>query len=85
MFGLQKIFFDLKWALEMSLIAKWGPGGKIVWYIIQYYFEEFLTPMLTLGPRLYRSSNLVLHLKMWEKIGVKSPCVALVLFSTKFA
>jgi hypothetical protein len=29
LFGLQKIFFDLKWVIEMSLMTKWGPGGKI--------------------------------------------------------
>jgi hypothetical protein len=28
-FGLQKLLFDLKCAIEMSVITKWGPGGKI--------------------------------------------------------
>ena len=27
--GLQKIFSDLKWAIERSLISKWGPGDKM--------------------------------------------------------
>ena len=47
---------------------KWGPGCKI-WdcSIILHYFAENLTCMLTLGLRSYRSSNLVLDLKMWEK------------------
>ena len=55
-------------------ITKWGPGGKIWdWYIIQYYFAEYLTPMLTLGLRSYRSSNLALDLKMWEKLESNLP------------
>ena len=28
-FGLQKVFFDLKLVIEMSLITNWGTGGKI--------------------------------------------------------
>ena len=42
-------------------------------YIILYYFAEYLTPMLTLDPRSYRSSNLVLDLKMWEKLESNLP------------
>ena len=46
---------------------KWGHGCKIWdWSIILYYFAVYLTCMLTLGLRLYKSSNLVLDLKMWE-------------------
>ena len=48
----RKYVFDLKWAIEMSLITKWGRGGKIWdWYIIWQYFAEYLTPILNLGPR----------------------------------
>ena len=34
--------------------------------MILHYFTEYLTCMLTLGLRLYRSSNLVVDLKKWE-------------------
>ena len=34
---------------------------------------EYLTPMLTLGLRSYESSNLVLDLKMREKLELKLP------------
>ena len=69
---LQKVFF---WP-EMSIITKWRSGEK-TWgyYIVWHYFAEYLTPILTLGLHLYRNSNLVLDLKIWEKIGVKSLCV----------
>jgi hypothetical protein len=36
--------------------------------MILHYFPECLTPMLTLGPRSYRSPNLVLVLQMWENL-----------------
>ena len=46
---------------------KWGHGCKIWdWSIILHYFVEYLTIMLTLGFHSYKSSNLVLDLKMWE-------------------
>ena len=67
-------FFNLKWAIEMSLNVKWGPSGKIWdWCIIQYYSVEHVTPMLTLGPRSCRSSNLVLDLKLWENLETNLP------------
>ena len=70
----RKYFFDLKLAIWISVIIKWGPGGKIWdWYIILHYFAEYLTPMLTLGPHKYRRSNLVLDLKIWEKFQSNLP------------
>jgi hypothetical protein len=36
--------------------------------MILHYFPECLTPMLTLGPRSYRSPNLELVLQMWENL-----------------
>ena len=74
-FVLWKIFSDLKLAIEMSLITKWGPSGKIWdWYIIQHYFAKYLTSMLTLGPCLF---NFSIEFQNVRKIGVKSSCVCL--------
>ena len=73
----RKYFLDQKLAIEISVTIKWEPGGKIWdWYMILHYFPEYLTPMLTLGPRSYRSPNFVLVLPMWENLEstVKSPC-----------
>ena len=42
--------------------------------MILHYCPEHLIPMLTLGPRSYRSPNLVGFANV-EKFGVKSPCV----------
>ena len=64
----RKYIFDLKFTIKGSIIMKWGHGCKIWdWSIILYYFSKYLTCMLTLGLRSYRSSNLVIDLKMWEK------------------
>ena len=41
--------------------------------MILHYFPEYLTPMLTLGPRSYRSPNLVLVLQMWENLESNLP------------
>jgi hypothetical protein len=70
----RKYFFDQKFGIEISLTIKWGSGGKIwVWHIILHYFPEYLTPMLTLVPRSYRSPNLVLVLQMWENLESNLP------------
>ena len=63
----RKYIFDLKSTIKVSIIMKWRHGCKIWdWSIILHYFAEYLTFMLTLSLRFYRSSNLVLDLKMWE-------------------
>ena len=41
--------------------------------MILHYFPEYLTPMLILGPRSYRSPNLVLVLQMWEDLESNLP------------
>ena len=70
----RKYIFDLKFTIKGSIIMKWGHGCKIWdWSIILHYFAEYLTCMLTLGLRSYRSSNLVLDLKMWEKFESNLP------------
>ena len=64
----KRFIFDLKLTIKGSIIMKWGHGCKIWdWSMILHYFTKYLTCMLTLGLRLYRSSNLVIDLKMWEK------------------
>ena len=64
----RKYIFDLKFTIKGGMIMKWGHGCKI-WdcSIILHYFAVYLTCMLTLGLHSYRSSNLVIDLKMWEK------------------
>ena len=53
----------------MSLITKCGSGGKIWdWYLIPHYFVEYLTPVMSLGPRQY-----YMDLKMWEKLESNLP------------
>ena len=70
----RKYIFDLKFTIKGSIIMKWGHGCKIWdWSIILHYFAEYLTCMLTLGLRSYRSSNLVLDLKMWENFESNLP------------
>ena len=70
----RKYIFDLKFTIKVSVIMKWGHGCKIWdWSIILHYFAEYLTCMLTLGLRSYRSSNLVIDLKMWEKFESNPP------------
>ena len=70
----RKYIFDLKFTIKVSVIMKWGHGCKIWdWSIILHYFAEYLTCMLTLGLRSYRSSNLVLDLKMWENFESNLP------------
>ena len=57
--------------------------GCFPWYIIQHYFAENLTYVLTLGMHWYRSSNLVLHLKMWENLESNPPvCSTLTQYRT---
>ena len=50
----ETILFDLKLAIELSLIIKWVPDGKICYWVIHTsegnYFASYLTHMLTLGP-----------------------------------
>ena len=70
----RKYIFDLKFTIKVSVIMKWGHGCKIWdWSIILHYFAEYLTSMLTLGSCSYRSSKLVLDLKMWEKFESNLP------------
>ena len=74
----KKYILDLKFTIKGSVIMKWGHGCKIWdWSIILHYFAEYLTCMLTLGLRSYRSSNLVIDLKMWEKFESNLPVWAL--------
>ena len=63
----RKYIFDLKFTTKGGVIIKWGHGCKIWdWSIILHYFAEYFTCILTLGLRSYRSTNLVIDLKMWE-------------------
>ena len=70
----RKYVFDPKFTIKDDVIMKWGHGCKIWdWSIILHYFAEYLTCMLTLGLRSYRSSTLVLDLKMWENFEPNLP------------
>ena len=79
----RKYIFDLKFTIKGSVIMKWGHGCKIWdWSIILHYFAEYLTCMLTLGLRSYRSSNLVIDLKMWEKFESNLPVCLLCIIAS---
>ena len=81
----RKYIFDLKFTIKGSVIMKWGHGCKIWdWSIILHYFAEYLTCMLTLGLRSYRSSNLVIDLKMWEKFETNLPVCIDTLFTKTY-
>ena len=70
----RKYIFDPKFTIKGCVIMKWGHGRKIWdWFIILHYFAEHLTCMSTLGLRSYRSSNLVIDLKTWEKFESNLP------------
>ena len=79
----RKYIFDLNFIIKGSIIMKWGHGCKIWdWSIILHYFTEYLTCMLTSDLRSYRSSNLVIDLKLWEKFESNLPvCARVCLFS----
>ena len=70
--------YTIKWSYmiiwQVRVTIKGGPGGKICdWYMILHYFPEYLTSMLTLGLRSYRSPNLALVLQMWENLESNLP------------
>ena len=52
----------------MGLVADSANSGLFYTILPMYH----LTPMIVIGPSLYRSSNLVSELKMWENKKIES-------------